>query len=160
MLRNTIFSRVSLLAKIHIWPTLSPAFSTVINCGVQLMEAALLRAGCTGTASAPPNAVYTLGPDSFGFPQTQPWVSYDTRSPGTVSITSDNPRRGDGSLRLFTTGTADKAQVGACLCDPQDHPIFHSFGATSHAAVLKLSIVCTLYVIRTDLMACLTGCQQ
>ncbi|KAK9918946.1 hypothetical protein WJX75_008249 [Coccomyxa subellipsoidea] len=67
--------------------------------------------GCTGTASAPPNAVYTLGPDLQAFPQSQPWVSFDTRNAGTVSITSDNPRRGDGSLRLFTTGPADKAQV-------------------------------------------------
>ena len=105
-------------------------FSIVAHHNVQLTNAAPLRAGCTGTASSPPNAVYTLGPESQAFPQSQPWVSFDTRNAGTVSITSESPRRGDGSLRLFTTAPADKAQVGVCDCDLATSTLQKTLNAT------------------------------
>ena len=60
-------------------------------------------AGCTGAAALVPNAVYTIGPESQDFPQAFPWVSYDTRSTGAVTINAVKPRLGDGSLELKTT---------------------------------------------------------
>ncbi|CAL5218658.1 g363 [Coccomyxa viridis] len=59
--------------------------------------------GCTGAAAAVPNAVYTIGPESQAFPQVFPWVSFDTRETGTVTINTVKPRLGDGSLELATT---------------------------------------------------------
>ena len=72
--------------------------------------------GCTGAAAPVPNAVYTIGPESQAFPQAFPWVSFDTRATGTVTINSVKPRLGDGSLELATTCpdiacTTGKAQV-------------------------------------------------
>ena len=72
--------------------------------------------GCTGAAAAVPNAVYTIGPESQFFPQAFPWVSYDTRATGTVTINTVKPRLGDGSLELATITTTDKAQV--CVIAP------------------------------------------